>query len=369
MKLALILFKYGVRLDDPCCYPLGFMTISAILKRAGHDVTVVNQNIESRHICVKDFDVVLLTGFEEFLPKIKELSRVCKTAGVKTILGGALATFKPQEMLEYVDTVVVGEGDDVICQALYAYGIVKGTKPKLDTLPLPDYEGFNVREYHRRNGLKHMGVLTSRGCPYNCKFCASTCSYQCRTLSHVFDEIDLYKERYGATHIIFNDNTLNVSKARFMAICEGMKGKGLKWSAAIRVDIFDDEMAVAFKESGGEYFVVGVESFKQKKLDDMGKKITVDQIIKTLNILHAHGISYHGNILTGLPGETFDDIVNEVSTCPPGYNVFPVLVQPFIGTGYQDRSITKEQVSILGDAFKGYIRDKGMNCYPTLEAA
>jgi radical SAM superfamily enzyme YgiQ (UPF0313 family) len=370
MRIALILPKYSVSIHDPCCFPLGFMSISAVLKQAGHDVTVFNLNlyddlnyITNMEFSIRTSDAVLFTGFEEFAEENKMISAWARSKGIHTVLGGALATFAPEEMLQHFDTVVVGEGEAVIETALTSCGIIQGTKPDLDALPSPDYEGFGIAHYNELHSIRYMGVLTSRGCPYSCRFCAQTCSFQFRSLPAVFEEIDHYRATYGVQHIVFNDNTLNLRKDRFLAICEGMKERGLTWSAAIRVDVFDEEMTRAAKESGCGYFVVGVESFNDGKLAAMGKRITAAQITAALDLLHQHEICYHGNVLLGLPGETYDDIVAELDFLPQKYNVFPVLVQPFIGTEYRERSITEEEADYLSEVFREFAEARGMNVY------
>lgn len=366
MKVTLVSHRYAVSIHDPCCYPLGFMLISAALKQTGHTVKVLNYNLWDYDFAaeIQGQDAVLFTGFSEFLSYIVRDAAVCRAAGIHTVCGGALATFTPDQMLQHVDCVVVGEGDLVVDQALIHRGILYGARPRLDSLPLPDYEGFGIQEYHRRHSHRYMGVLTSRGCPYSCRFCAHTCHYQCRSLASVWQEIDSYQQQYHIESVVFNDNTLNASRGRFMAICKGMQGRGLGWSAAIRADVFDDEMARAFKQSGGRYFVVGVESFRQEKLDEMRKQVTVEQITRTLDTLHRHDIRYHGNVLLGLPSESYTDVLGELAEIPQGYNVFPVMVQPFLGTAYRERSVTTEQAAMLNKAFRQFAESRGMSCYP-----
>lgn len=358
MKILMVLHKYGIPLSDPCCFPLGYMTISSVLKQSEHDVTINNQNIHEP-VPMDGYDAVLFTGFEDFLPLIKRDAAICKENGIKTIMGGALATFKPEEMLEHVDTVVVGEGELVIEQALHTTGIIQGISPDLATVPRPDYEGFGAAEYHRRNGMKHVGVLTSRGCPFSCNFCAHTCKFQVRDIDAVMAEVESHGD---VDMIVFNDNTFNFNKQRFMDIAGRMTKP---WSAAIRVDVFDEEMAIAAKDGGCAYFVVGVESFKQKKLDQMNKKITAKQIYSCLDLLHKYDIKYHGNILTGLPGESTEDIFDEVLSIPAKYNVFPVLVQPFVGTKYQTRDISKDDAHNFSEMYAGIIKSRNMHMYPT----
>jgi anaerobic magnesium-protoporphyrin IX monomethyl ester cyclase len=365
VKIALVLPQYSVSLHDPCCFPLGFMTISAVLKQAGHNVKILNFNLQEYELEdeLVGMDAALFTGFQEFTEFNKIVASWCKEQGVHTVLGGAMATFKPEEMIQHFDTVIVGEGEEVIELALHSHGIVQGTKPNLGTVPSPDYEGFGIDRYNELHGTKYMGVLTSRGCPYRCKFCVQTCSFQFRKLASVFEEIDCYVATYGVTHIVFNDNTLNLVKDRWIELCEGMGERKLTWSAAIRVDRFDEEMAAAAKAGGCNYLVVGIESFNDNKLAAMDKKITSAQIILALDVIHKYKIGYHGNILLGLPGETYEDILSELECLPTQYNVFPVLVQPFVGTSYQDRDISAEQATYLSETFRVYAESKGMNMY------
>ena len=252
-------------------------------------------------------------------------------------------------MGKYVDKLCIGEFEET---------------SNFDQIPWPDYEGFGIDEYHRRHEARYMGVLTSRGCPFNCTFCVQTCRFRQRKLEKVFGEIQYYKSKYKIDTVVFNDNTLNVSKARFMKICWWMKGRGLSWSAAIRCDVFDEEMAKAAKESGCSYFVVGVESFMQSKLDKMNKRIKVKDIYKTLDLLHKYGIKYHGNILLGFEDETYLNIATEVNKVPRKYNVFPTLVQPFVGTNNGAiRLLTDDEVMHLSTSFSDYALSQNMYHY------
>ena len=272
MKCCLVCYKYGVPLDDPCCYPLGFMYVSSVFKRNGHDVKVLNYNLFDYDFVaeIKDQDIVLFTGFEEFATLIVRDAKICKELGVYTVLGGALANYLTDTMLKYVDEVFVGE---------FPTGV------HLDSMPLPDYIGFGIVEYQKRHKNNFMGVLTATGCPYSCSFCSQVCKFEMRSLSRVFGEIMLYKLKYDVDTIVFYDNTFNVSKKRFMKICAWMKGRGLSWSASIRCSPFDEEMARAAKKSGCIYFVIGVESFTQAKLDAMNKQIKVSDIHRTIGLL------------------------------------------------------------------------------------
>ena len=214
MKIMLVLHKYGLPLDDPCCYPIGYMYISSMLKQMGHNVKVLNYNLWEYNFLdeLKGTNCVFFTGFEEFLPYIQRDAKICKELGIKTVVGGALATFKPKMMSSICDVVITGEGETIISAALTSSGVISGGKINITKLPYPDYEGFGIDEYNMRHKVKYIGILTSRGCPYTCTFCAQTCYSQYRPLTDVFKEIDLYVWKYLIKMIIFNDNTLNLQK-------------------------------------------------------------------------------------------------------------------------------------------------------------
>lgn len=369
MKITLVVYKYGIPFSDPCCYPLGFMYISAGLKKLGHKVKILNYNLwdydfESE---VEEQDVVLFTGFEEFLPCIQRDSQICRDNGIKAVIGGALATFRTKDMAEIIDTLVVGEGDEVLSTILTGSGTIWGKRPNLSLVPWPDYDGFGIDEYLRRHPARYMGVLTSRGCPFSCSFCVQTCRYQVRDLDAVFQEVDVYRSKYGIELLIVNDNTFNVHKDRFMAFCEGMRRRGLAWSAAIRTDRFDEEMARAAKDSGAYYFVVGVESFNQDRLDKMGKKSSVTDNVRTLDLLNKYRIKYHGNILLGFDWDDQGHITRELSSVPGAYNVFPVLLQPFIGIKAKP-GVFGEERTVWSDRFRIFAEGRGMNVYPEAAA-
>ena len=364
MRLALILPRYGVSIHDPCFAPLGFLYISAMAKRLGHSVDFFNMNLGPiPNVLFSDYDAILLTGGEEFLKFNKATAELARLNGVKTVLGGALATFRAEEMARIFDSVVVGEGEGALSDALAGTGIFQAKPLPITEIPWPDYESFGIDEYHKRHSVRYMGVLTSRGCPFRCSFCVQTCSYRERPLHDVFAEIDHYRDRYKIGILVVCDNTLNVRKLRFMEFCDGMGSRNIKWSAAIRTDRFDEGMAVAAKKSGCDYFVVGVESFVQRRLDLMNKKTFVADNVRTLNLLHKHGIKYHGNLLLGFEGETVSDIMSEFVSMPKGYNLFPALLQPFVGIKSKPGVFGADR-EVLSQAFREYAESKNMNVYP-----
>jgi radical SAM superfamily enzyme YgiQ (UPF0313 family) len=290
--------------------------------------------------------------------------------GIKTIVGGALATFKAKELARICDVVVIGECEGTIEQILESKGVVFGKSLPINDIPLPDYDGFGIAEYNRRHKVKYIGVLTARGCPFDCFFCSQTCLYNARSVSRVLDEIDTYRDKYGINYVVFNDNTFNVSRKRAAKICKGMGERGLQWSAALRLDNIDEDFCEVMARTGCNGLIVGVESFNQKYLDQMNKGLKVEQITAALDLLHKYDLPYYGNILFGLNGQTDQEIKEELALVPQQYNIFPCMVRPFVGT-HEGRylGLSQEDWDKWDRIFKEYITSKGKYCYPDLELA
>lgn len=355
MKLALVCHSFNQRPDAPLIWPLGFLYVSAVLKRAGHRVKFFNFNLRPHDLKaeLKGMDAALFGGSSEFLPLLKEDAALCRKLGVKSILGGPLATFCADEMLEHFETVIMRAAEEVLEDALVSSGKIQGRKPNLRGLPYPDYDGFGVEEYFRRNGRRELAVLSSRGCPHSCIFCAEVCPFQMRPLADVFAEVDFSVKKYGLTHLWFFDGTLNLSKDRFLALCEGMRERP-PWSGFIRVEPFDEEMAEAAKGSGVRYLGPGVESFRQEKLDMMKKGVTVKQICRTLDLLAKYRIEHVSQVLVGWPGESEREIIAELEGIPDRYRAYisPAVVQPFPGTRVaKERSVSGKFLQTMMELF------------------
>jgi hypothetical protein len=99
----------------------------------------------------------------------------------------------------------------------------------------------------------------------------------------------------------------------------------------------------------------------------MCKGVTVKQIIDCLDLLNKHKINYSGNILVGFENDTYQDIATEVSRVPKRFKVFPVMVQPFIGTkNGHTRKVNKEEYDYLSGIFRQYVESSGKYLYPAL---
>jgi radical SAM superfamily enzyme YgiQ (UPF0313 family) len=129
-----------------------------------------------------------------------------------------------------------------------------------------------------------IGIITSRGCPYKCTFCARITGHKLRfkTIDQIIDEIKYLKEKFKIKQFHFYDDTITCNKNFIKTLCNRIidENLNLHWSCFARVDTVDEEILGLMKKAGCFVIMYGVESLDEKILLDVKKGITVEQIRK-----------------------------------------------------------------------------------------
>jgi len=208
----------------------------------------------------------------------------------------------PEQMLAIgYDQVVVGEGENAIIEILSGdtSPIIRAPKRVFindDNMPFPDYTGLRYDDNI---------VISSRGCPFRCNFCASTSfwgnKWRPRGAESVIEEIN----SRGYKTWMFEDDNFTASKKRAIEICSGIKGS---WQCASRAETLDDDLCLALKRSGCHTIWIGVETFSQKALDRCGKNTTVEKMVRGIQTAERRGIQTMCQFIVGLPESTPEEI-------------------------------------------------------------
>uniref|UniRef100_A0A7V4JPS3 Radical SAM protein n=1 Tax=Thermodesulfobacterium geofontis TaxID=1295609 RepID=A0A7V4JPS3_9BACT len=180
----------------------------------------------------------------------------------------------------------------------------------LNSLPIPD---FNLVEGYNPNKLKIYPISTSRGCPYNCIFCAVVPvfgrKYRFRNEDLVIEELKNLKK---IEHIFFYDDNFAADKERAKILLEKMikmKFKGT-WSTQVRIDIYQDkELLKLMEKSNCSILYIGFESIKPETLKLYKKGITPAQIEEGIKTLHKYNIKVHGMFVIGADTDTKESIL------------------------------------------------------------
>ena len=356
MKIVLINPNTGrpERIENEAAWPpLGLLYIGAMLQNAGHEVKVIDNArvqlpVEKVVERVKREDPEVV-GVSALTPTFKQGVKIAsaiktETPDVKIIFGNYHATFTYERLLmkyPIIDYVVLGEAEYTVLELVEVLeknektkrvkgvafrhngGVVK-TPPRpfiqnLDELPLPDRTLLEQAYHSELVGIlgssgKFTTVLTSRGCPYNCRYCACAAFSQrkvrFRSPEAVVAEMEQLQGE-GYEEVGFVDDNLLLDRHRMEKICDLLMEKGIKlnlWAEG-RVDQASREMLRKFARVGCKTIYFGVESSSQKVLDYYGKNISPELSRKAMRNCKEVGIeNVIGSFIVGAPIETREDI-------------------------------------------------------------
>ena len=315
--------------DDKLDAPLGLLYIAAMIKGAGHDVSIVdlcgNGMDETKwRGLIGGADLYGLTSYVCTMDVSARIARICKekNPASKIIAGGANVTgfhdmlWEDELPIEY-DSLVIGDGEIAILEAIEDYPFLKPfyefpLERDLDVYPNPDYDMVDIKSYHRTiDDNQSISILTSRGCPFRCAFCGlpkqkRTVRY--RSPEAVYEEIKFLKERYGFKAFNFQDDTFIVNKDRVWALMKLLEPLDITFRCLGRAGLDTKEDYRRLKDAGCSAIAWGIESGSQMILDRMNKKVTVEQNREVIQWAKEVGLVDRVFILVGFPGETAETL-------------------------------------------------------------
>lgn len=351
MKIVLVRPNYKSHIITP---PLGLGYLSSSLQEHGIKTKIIDglketlsfENLLKKIVAQKP-DAVGITCLTAFYEEVILLSKALKERGYKVIIGGVHPTFLPQSTLKdsLADYVVCGEGEIALVklaknnfknkqsfssnkniQGVYSLKDLEKGQPfikaqavkNLDELTYPDWKQLDPRTYPKApHGavVKNFPIgviMTTRGCPYQCTFCASRKFYDLgiryRSPENVIAEIKYLVKNFGIKEIHFEDDNLTLKRNHVEKICHLIIENKLKisWSCpnGIRADRIDEDLIRLMKKSGCYFFAYGIESASPKILKNIKKLESIETIRKSIEIAHKVGIECQGFFIFGLPGET-----------------------------------------------------------------
>lgn len=185
----------------------------------------------------------------------------------------------------------------------------------LDSIPLPDYAGFDYDKYLSTNGevvdgvkFSPVAIIGGRSCKYNCTFCfhPSGSRYRQRSLDSIFSEIDHLLSNYPVNYIALREELFASDEKRVLDFCERAKSYPIVWSIQLRVDSVTKTIVDALKDSNCRYVFLGIESADNRILKSMRKNITIEQVEKALELTISAGLDTRSTIILGDEFETME---------------------------------------------------------------
>ena len=317
---------------------LGLPILGTILNQKGYDVKIYVEGIkEIDWERVFQSDVVGISVNTATYSEGYTIAEKIKGRGIPVIMGGIHVTFFPDEALDYCDYVVRGEGEETIVELLealennsgldrvegisYKSGNQKIHNPARELVKnfdiIPDFsliEGYV--EHHRKLRTRIIGesisIMTSRGCPFSCKFCSIIKifgnSFRFRSIDSVIEDIKRQTTLLHRHHIFFVDDNFASNKKRTKELLRRIIEERLNitFTAQVRVEIArDEELLSLMKRAGCRQLNIGFESIDPRTLEAYNKRQNVEEIVYAIEKLKKYRITVHGMFVLG---SDFDDV-------------------------------------------------------------
>lgn len=319
---------------------IGTVLLSTILKARGYEVKAFIEDIaEPDWSYIESSDLVCISTLTATALRAYALGKRLQAKGIPVIMGGAHPSFLPEEALQSSDFVIRGEGDAALpdlvsfidtgipsLETINAVSYKSCTggfmhnpagpfldERQLDDLPIPDFSLV-----HKWRPSIIYPVSTSRGCPFECRFCSVVPmfgrKYRFRSVESVLNELKYISSVSKATRFFVDDN-FTANKHRTKELMKGMIREGLtsSWVAQSRTDIGrEPELLRLMADAGCHTLYVGFESINPKTLIAYNKKQALEDIISCIQAVKSSGIHMHGMFVLGADTDDLEVIERTV---------------------------------------------------------
>lgn len=262
----------------------------------------------------RDKNVVILTGGPHFsltaknaLEIVPEIDYIIKGEGERPIVE-FLNRLEESKDLSEVPGIVFRKNNEIFENK------VVNLIENIDELPMPAWHLFDMKEYNKPidgTKIRSIGVMSARGCPNVCVYCANARSgLRLMTPKKFVDEVEFLQKEYEFRGFDFWDDTLTMVNEHAIAICEEIIKRKLNivWYARARVNTVNKDLLELMRRAGCIRISYGVESGSPRILKIIRKNITIDQVKEAVKASSDVGMAVVENFMVNLPDETIDDL-------------------------------------------------------------
>jgi anaerobic magnesium-protoporphyrin IX monomethyl ester cyclase len=382
--------------------PIGLGYLAGMLHAHGHqvnilDCAIIKDSYPKIFSYIKDLnpDVIGITALSPYYQDMRILAKLLHKLKIPLILGGVHVSALPEPSLREckAEFVVIGEGELTILELMDKWHDQEGRKQikgiayledgqfirnpdrdlikNLDDLPFPAWDLINPVKYPLEPhgyALKRYPVapiLTTRGCPYSCSYCASTNfwgkKFRRRSARNIVDEIELLVRQFGIREIHIWDDNFTLLKEHVEEFCHEILRRKLDLTFScpngVRIDTLNEEILTLMKLTGFYSLTFAIESGDQSILDRANKKINLEIIPKMVKVAKRLGYIIPAFFMVGFPGETYQTARRTIQFAKalPLERVSFFLVQPLPGSKlFKDRLQTSKACEFNYDSFHFY---------------
>ncbi|HXC35995.1 MAG TPA: radical SAM protein [Candidatus Acidoferrales bacterium] len=262
-----------------------------------------------------DFDLVAISTFTAQFYEACTVADYYRAHGIPVVMGGITASALREQAGEHCTSVVVGEGELLWPELLadlergYLKAVYRTEREfDLHDAPMPRFELLDPSKYNR------ITVQTSRGCPHQCEFCASsillTRRYKVKPVDKVIEEIREIKRLWPKPFIEFADDNSFVHRSHYKELLRRLAGENVRWFTEADVRVAqDEELLGLMQDSGCKQVLIGLESWSSASLRGLELKNEWkwrqrDFYKTAIEKIQSYGITVNGCFIFGLDGDT-----------------------------------------------------------------
>jgi radical SAM superfamily enzyme YgiQ (UPF0313 family) len=367
--------------------------LGGYLKRKGYSVRVIdapflNLGVTETLKEIQRLDPMVIgvsIPLTDLMHEGREFLKIVRRAFPNKILlcGGIHPTLVPEDVALHCNAVIVGEGELITDEILHRvregkeFRTVPGLcyvgenatltftdpaqpAPNLDDLGPPDWSLIPFRNWDKRTFLAvgndfTLPMYASRGCPFNCAFCANAKltgrRMRFRTVELVVDEMEKIVKDYDVHSFFFEDEVFTLNPERVERFCDELDRRGLhlRWACQTRADCVSEESIARIRRSGCEQIGFGLESADPEILQIMRKELDLDEVREAVRICKKHKLWVNLSSLIGVPGETVESVrrtLRFLEECDPDFPYCFCFV-PYPGTDLFDTALAQGGFSYI----------------------
>jgi phosphonoacetaldehyde methylase len=351
-----------------CIPPLGISYIASYLEKLGYTVSMLDCCVEGYDEEISEGNLITygltapkladrlkninpdIVGIsvpfsKDFITAINVANVVRNIyATVPIVIGGLHPTIYPRDInlidnYQVVDYILRGEGELCFVNFLECLktgkmninglvevnGIIENAPCErisdLDNLPFPAFHLLPIERYFDINipfspvprGDRVLPILTSRGCPMGCTFCASTNMYKKhhqRSVDNVMKEIKQRVDDYSIDEIQFADDNLTLNKKFFHGLLDELEKFGIQWCTpnGVMINTLTPDLITRMAKARMYQITLSVDSVDTNTLDLYNKKVDINRISSLIEAAENNNVFTHGTLVVGVPGETMESI-------------------------------------------------------------
>lgn len=341
--------------------PLGLIYLYSALKQKFKDIEVelldlaVDDEVHDLYNFIKEgkYDLIGISTISSiYRDASNNIAKIARESSPDSIIigGGVHASVAPEDMIEtkLYDAVFIKDGEESLCSFIEEISYKEGNLADIRGIwyinekneicstgepECPDLNKIDIRiglgkiDFSKYilvssyfGGEKATHLITSRGCPYKCKFCTIKNvwgrTHRYMDAPKIIEVIKFFKKEHKIRHFNFDDDIFTLKRNRIIElsnlIIHDEELKDIRWKITTRADNLDKELLNIMYKAGLRYIAIAPETVDEKVLDAVDKGLDLKSVKEVTRIAHEFGIKVRFFLVVGLPYQTMESIKSTV---------------------------------------------------------